>query len=111
METDVDRNSAAPTCYTAVRSSVGVWMTKDDACVSVARMIAIDAMQAMGFDPAEWRLRDRVIEAISERVNRTLDGVADEDVFRRAMESMAAQFVCPKMTAVEMARMQLKEAV
>lgn len=77
--------------------------------MSVARAIAIDAMQAMGLDPAEWRLRDRVIVAISERVNRTLDGVADEDIYRRAMESMAAQFVCPKMTALEMAQMQLKE--
>ena len=108
---DVDRRSAVTACYAAIRSSVGVWMAPDGACVSVARMIAIEAMQAMGLDPTEWRLRDKIIMAISDRVNGTMDFVANEDIFRRAMESMAAQFVCPKMTALEMARMQLKDAV
>lgn len=48
--------------------------------------------------------------SMSEFVARQIaDEVRELLIYRRAMESMAAQFVCPKMTALEMARMQLKE--
>jgi len=59
-----------------VRLGVGVWMTCDDPMVSVSSAIAIEAMQALGLDPNDWRQRGRVIAAISERVNATLDGIA-----------------------------------
>lgn len=107
---DVDRRSAGTACYAAVRSDVGVWMSDPARCESVARMVAIDAMIALGLDQNDFRTRDKIIGGISDRVNGTLNSVANEDIFRRAMESMAAQFVCPKMTALEMAKMQLNEA-
>lgn len=62
--------------FKVVRSSVGVWMAQDEEMVSVSRMIAIDAMRAMGLDPNEWRLRDEIISAICQRVDGTLDSVA-----------------------------------
>ena len=97
-------------CYTAIRQG-RTWMASPDRCESVSRMVAIDAMIALGLDPADFRTRDKLILAINPRINGTLDFVANEDIFRRAMESMAKQFVCPKTTALELAQQQLGEAV
>jgi hypothetical protein len=36
------------------------------------------------------------------------DQVRELLIYKRAMESMAKQFICPKMTAREMAEMQLR---
>jgi len=103
-----DSRRDATTCYPAVRSDVGVWMADEERCESVARMVAIDAMIALGLDPREFKTRDRVITAISDRINGTLDTVAKEDIYRRAMESMAKQFVCPRRTAKQLAESQLR---
>lgn len=62
--------------FTAVRSDVGVWMSDADRCESVARMIAIDAMCAIGLDPHDFKLRDKIISGIVTRVDGTLDFVA-----------------------------------
>jgi hypothetical protein len=91
-----------------VRSDVGVWMNDESRCESVARMVAVDCMMALGLDHInDFRTRDKIIVAISDRINRALSEVADEDIYRRAMESMASQFICPKMTALDMAKTQL----
>lgn len=91
-----------------VRSDVGVWMHDESRCESVSRMVAVDCMMALGLDHInDFRTRDKIITAISDRINRALDEVADDDIYRRAMESMAAQFTHPKTTALEMAQTQL----
>lgn len=83
-------------------------MHDESRCESVARMVAVDCMMALGLDHVnDFRTRDKIIVAISDRINRALSEVADEDIYRRAMESMASQFVHPKMTALEMAQTQL----
>lgn len=97
-------------CYTASRSDVGVWMHSEERTESVARMVAIDAMVALGLNPNDFKTRDKIIGAISDRINATLDHVNDS-IYRRAMESMASQMVHPKMTAKEMAEMQLSKSV
>lgn len=53
------------------RSIEGVWMATDDE--SVSRQVAIEAMNALSLDCADWRVRDRVIMAIRGRVNGCLD--------------------------------------
>lgn len=84
-----------------------VWMTSKDSQVSVAREIAMLAILAMDLDPNDFRLRDKVIVAISNVVAHSLDAVANDSIYKRAMESMAAQFVHPKTTAYELAKLQL----
>ena len=95
-------------CYPATRSDVGVWMYNEERTESVSRMVAIDAMIALGLNPEDFKTRDKIIVAISDRINGTLEHV-DNSIYRRAMESMAAQMVHPKMTALEMAKSQLGE--
>ena len=59
------------------KSDVGVWMDNEDRFESVARMIAIDCMAALGMDHVhDFRTRDKIIAAISPRVQRTLDDVS-----------------------------------
>lgn len=92
------------------RSKEGVWMHDQERFKSVARMVAIDCMIALGLDHInDFRTRDKIIIAISDRINLALDQATDGDVFRRAFESMAAQMIHPKMTALEMAKIQLAE--
>jgi hypothetical protein len=56
--------------------------------------------------PTGWRvaeaMRDIAIEAI-ENPNCS----EDLTIYKRAFDSMAAQMICPKMTGLEMAKMQL----
>ena len=35
------------------------------------------------------------------------EGIEELEIYKRAFDSMAAQMVCPKMTGLEMAKMQL----
>lgn len=63
------------TKYTAKQTDEGVWMDRISG-LSVARLIAGEAMVALGFQPQDWRKRDTVIMAIFARVNGTLDAVA-----------------------------------
>ena len=97
-------------CYAAERSDTGVWLSVEDRVqISVARQLAVDMMVSLGMDPEDFKTRDKIIMAISPRVEGVLDHVNDS-IYRRAMESMAAQMVHPKMTAQEMATMQLGES-
>ena len=88
------------------KSGVGVWMDNEERCESVARMIAIDCMMALGFDHVnDFRTRDKIIEKISPRVNRTLDqveemgldlalkkaGIDMESAFKRLQEMIDAK--------------------
>lgn len=59
------------------KSECGVWMHDEDRCESFARMVAIDAMRALGMDPSDFRKRDAVIEGISSRLKAALDEVAE----------------------------------
>lgn len=68
-----------PGQFFAKRSSVGVWMFDEYRCESVARMVAIDTMIALGLDPHDFRTRDKIITGISERINGTLDCVTGWD--------------------------------
>jgi hypothetical protein len=45
---------------------------------------------------------------IAEWNHRPAEQLDDLSIYKRAMESMAAQFIHPKMTAHELAEMQLK---
>ena len=77
------RNFPVPT-----RSPKGVWMYDIAACESVARGIAIDAMQALGLDPDHWRTRDKLIFAICPRIDAALDAVSQsgEGAMLRSLE-------------------------
>lgn len=90
------------------RTDGGVWMDDVKRCESVARMVAIDCMTALKLDAVnDFMTRDRIIAAISPRINSALSEVADEDIYRRAMESIAKQFIHPRITALQLAKTQL----
>lgn len=55
------------------RTDGGVWMHDAERTESVARMVAIDALRALGMDVNDFRIRDKVITGISARINSTLD--------------------------------------
>jgi hypothetical protein len=57
-------------------------------------------------NPTGWRVAEAMREIANDVVG-ALDLEEDLTIYKRAMESMAAQFVHPKMTALEMARQQL----
>jgi hypothetical protein len=59
----------------AVTSHGSVWMTDDQACISAARAVAVDAMRSLGMDEGDWRTRDNIIMAISDRINGMLEYV------------------------------------
>ena len=76
---------------TPVRSPEGVWMYDIAACESVARAVAIDAMQALGLDPDHWRTRDKLIFAICPRIDAALDAVSQvgESARLRSLEEIS----------------------
>lgn len=56
------------------RSECGVWMESSESSQSIARAIAVDVMRALGLDHInDFRTRDKIICAIGNRVDRTLD--------------------------------------
>jgi len=59
--------------FSAYRTGEGVWLADKDKCVSVSRMIAEDVMVALGYDVLDFKIRDRIIAAIANRVDGTLD--------------------------------------
>ena len=59
-----------------------------------------------GIQPAGWRVVEDMREIANDAVG-ALEIGEDLTIYKRAMESMAAQFVHPKMTALEMAKQQL----
>ena len=58
------------------KSDTGVWMWDERQFESVARVIAIDCMVVLGMDPSDFRTRDKVIVAISPRVQQALNEAA-----------------------------------
>jgi hypothetical protein len=66
--------SPAALCY-AVTAHGSVWMVDDQTCISAARAVAVDTMRALGMDEGDWRTRDNIIMAISDRINGMLDHV------------------------------------
>jgi|LakMenEpi03Aug12_release.lakeMendotaPanAssembly.Ray.scaffolds.fasta_scaffold1347428_2 hypothetical protein len=94
--------------FMATKSDSGVWMTDDSQIISIARSITEQVMALAKLDGSDFRLRDLLIEEISETVNNAIDSAVDQSIYKRAMDSMAAQMIHPKMTGLEMAKMQLK---
>jgi hypothetical protein len=56
--------------------------------------------------PTGWRVAEKMREIANDAVGSL--PVVDDGIYKRAMESMAAQFIHPKMTARELADLQLK---
>lgn len=57
-----------------------VWMTDiGDESVSVSRLVAVDAMRALGLDPNDFRTRDKIIMAISGTINAAMDTACGDD--------------------------------
>lgn len=71
--------------FTATRTRSGQWMYNEEQGISVAQLIAADATKAMNFNFGEWvgfhmdeeHCREKVAEAIAQRVNQTLDAVCE----------------------------------
>lgn len=61
---------------------------------------------ATGWTANGWRVAEKMREVANDVVGNL--PVVDDSIYKRAMESMAAQFVHPKMTARELAELQLK---
>jgi hypothetical protein len=57
--------------------------------------------------PSGWRVVERMRDIANDVVGNERI-TEDLSIYKRAMESMAAQFIHPKMTARELADMQLK---
>ena len=93
----------------ATKSDSGVWMTDDSEIISIARSITEQVMALANLDDSDFRLRDSIIEEISETVNNAIDSAVDQSIYKRAFDSMAEQMLCPKMTGLEMAKSQLGE--
>jgi hypothetical protein len=57
--------------------------------------------------PAGWRVAEAMREIANDTVG-SLEIGEDLTIYKRAFDSMAAQMIYPKMTGLEMAKMQLK---
>jgi hypothetical protein len=88
-------------------------------CVAALQTIALiadtgtqehkDALKAyydMGDTPTGWRVAEAMREVANDCIG-SLPLEEDLTIYKRAMESMAAQFIHPRMTALEMAKTQL----
>jgi len=64
-----------------------------------AEQVAVDAVATIESSARIWRELVRDLRRENE----------DLQIYRRAIESMAAQFICPKTTALELARQILGE--
>jgi hypothetical protein len=61
-------------------------MYNEEQCISVARLVAVDAMGILNFNFAKWtgfhmseqHCRDKLILVIAERLNKTLDYVHEQ---------------------------------
>ncbi len=68
--------------YEVSRHESGVWASDENPAESASRLVAIDAMVALGLDPNDFRTRDKIITGISDRINGMLDdAVAQTTVF------------------------------
>jgi len=74
---------------------------------SLARSIAIDAMRAANL-PDDFRVRDAIVLEIVDKLDRVVSQAVEGSIYALACESMARQFICPKMTGRELAESQLK---
>lgn len=56
-----------------VKKSGSVWMMTNKPCQSCAREIAESAMKELGLDYTGFRIRDRVVMAISDKLGEMMD--------------------------------------
>ena len=89
-----------------LRKDGDVWMVGNE---SLARRIATMAMIASGLDAHnDFKTRDKIISAICPEIDSAIDVAIKSSIYALACESMARQFICPKMTGRELAESQLK---
>ena len=67
-----------PSRLNDVRLDGQVWMASRHDCISAARLVAVDAMRALGHNPEDFRLRDKVVLAIFPTVNDQLDSAFEQ---------------------------------
>ena len=72
--------------YAVTRHETGVWTSRGNPVESASRLVAIDAMVAMGLDSGDFRKRDKIISAICERVDGMLDHAASQGGDNAMME-------------------------
>lgn len=53
-----------------------VWMQDAEHCISLARAVAVDCMNVLGLDANDFRIRDKIISAISARINQSMNAAA-----------------------------------
>ena len=76
---------------------------------SLARIIAVQAMVASGQDAHnDFKTRDKIIAAIHPEIDSAIGIAIESSVYAMACESMARQFIHPKMTGLQLAELQLK---
>jgi hypothetical protein len=56
--------------------------------------------------PTGWRVADAMRDVAFEAIKNP-NRPEDLTIYKRAFDSMAAQMICPKMTGLELAKMQL----
>jgi hypothetical protein len=70
-------------------------MQDEKRCESVARMVAMDCMMALNLDYAnDFRTRDKIIVAISDRIDRTLNEIAE-----RAFSDLDARSIIQQLAS------------
>lgn len=62
-----------------VRKENGVWV-EEPSGISIARSVACTAMQALGHEATDFKLRDRVIVSISQKIDEAMDAACQEMV-------------------------------
>ncbi len=79
------------------KTKEGVWMASE--WESVARAIAVEAITAMDLDPDDFRLRDKVIVAIANTVDESLDSVdSAHSALRKVVAEQQAELAALKST-------------
>jgi len=63
---------ATRTSQFAVTKHGDVWMTVAEPNISASRAVAVDVMMELGIDALDFRTRDKIILAISRRIDGML---------------------------------------
>ena len=73
------------------KSESGVWMASCSEYTSAARLVAEEAMRALGIDVSDFRKRDAVINAICGPVEGMLEYASKNNSYRDAMVNIVSQ--------------------
>ncbi len=78
LESETPSDTAACPAPLVVKSKEGVWMMTNKPFHSCAREIAESALIALGMDDSDFRLRDRIIWGISDRLESLMNAACDK---------------------------------